>query len=71
MTTTRRSAMMQGLAFVFATGGAPTISQSATKGLTQESVIETVNQDGVIRISLSVLTPGRGAPPSRETGRAV
>ena len=36
---------------------APASAQSATQALTQESVIETIKQDGVIRIGLSLFVP--------------
>ena len=46
------------LAATAATGLAlPAASQSATQGLSSESVIETIKQDGVIRIGLSLFVP--------------
>ncbi len=57
MTLTRR---MLGLALAAATAtgfALPASSQSATQGLASESVIETIKQDGVIRIGLSLFVP--------------
>ena len=36
---------------------APALAQSATQSLSRESVIETIKQDGVIRIGLSLFVP--------------
>ena len=57
MNATRRSAMMLGLAFAMTMGAAPSFAQSATQELSQESVIEKIKQDGVLRVGLSVFTP--------------
>lgn len=54
------SRRMLGLAFTAATAtglAQPAISQSATQALSSESVIETIKQDGVIRIGLSLFVP--------------
>ncbi len=59
MSTTRRKALLLGLAFAATTStiAQPALAQSATQSLSQESVIETIKQDGVLRIGLSVFTP--------------
>ena len=57
MNATRRSAMMLGLAFAMTMGAVPSFAQSATQELSQESVIEKIKQDGVLRVGLSVFTP--------------
>ncbi|WP_099826229.1 transporter substrate-binding domain-containing protein [Oceaniglobus indicus] len=60
MSNTRRKAMLLGLAFAATTSTiatAPALAQSATQELSRESVIETIKQDGVIRIGLSVFVP--------------
>ena len=62
MSTTRRKIMSNalGLAFAALTSTVftlPAMAQSSTQSLTSESVIETIKQDGVIRIGLSIFTP--------------
>ncbi len=60
MSTTRRKAMLLGLAFAATTSTItiqPALAQSSTQALASESVIESIKQDGVIRIGLSVFTP--------------
>lgn len=62
MSTTRRKIMsnMLGLAFAAVTSTVltmPAMAQSTTQTLSSESVIETIKQDGVIRIGLSIFTP--------------
>ncbi len=59
MSTTRRKALLLGLAFAATTStiAQPALAQSATQSLSQESVIETIKQDGVLRVGLSVFTP--------------
>lgn len=57
MKITRRF-MGAALALAVATGGAlPALAQSATQGLSSESVIETIKQRGVIKIGLSLFKP--------------
>ena len=62
MSTTRRKIMSNalGLAFAALTSTVftlPAMAQSTTQILSSESVIETIKQDGVIRIGLSIFTP--------------
>jgi polar amino acid transport system substrate-binding protein len=62
MSTTRRKIMSNtlGLAFAALTSTVftlPAMAQTATQDLSSESVIETIKQDGVIRIGLSIFTP--------------
>ncbi|MFK7877665.1 MAG: transporter substrate-binding domain-containing protein [Paracoccaceae bacterium] len=62
MSTTRRKIMSNalGLAFAALTSTVftlPAMAQTATQNLSGESVIETIKQDGVIRIGLSIFTP--------------
>jgi polar amino acid transport system substrate-binding protein len=62
MSTSRRKIMSNtlGLAFAALTStilAVPAMAQSTTQTLSSESVIETIKQDGVIRIGLSVFTP--------------
>jgi polar amino acid transport system substrate-binding protein len=62
MSTTRRKIMSNtlGLAFAAVTStvlALPAMAQTTTQTLSSESVIETIKQDGVIRIGLSVFTP--------------
>jgi polar amino acid transport system substrate-binding protein len=62
MSTTRRKIMSNtlGLALAAVTStvlALPALAQSTTQTLSSESVIETIKQDGVIRIGLSVFTP--------------
>ncbi len=59
MSTTRRKALLLGLAFAATTStiAQPALAQSATQALSQESVIETIKQDGVLRVGLSIFTP--------------
>jgi polar amino acid transport system substrate-binding protein len=62
MSTTRRKIMSNalGLAFAALTSTVftmPAMAQSTTQALSSESVIETIKEDGVIRIGLSVFTP--------------
>jgi polar amino acid transport system substrate-binding protein len=62
MSTTRRKIMSNtlGLALAAVTStvlALPAMAQTATQTLSSESVIETIKQDGVIRIGLSVFTP--------------
>ena len=53
-----RKLLATATAAVAATGlSAPSAGQDATQALTRESVIETVKQDGVIRIGLSLFVP--------------
>ncbi len=57
MTISRR---LFGLALAAATAtglAAPATAQNATQALSPESVIETIKQDGVIRIGLSLFVP--------------
>lgn len=57
MKITRRF-MGAALALAVATSGAlPALAQSATQGLSSESVIETIKQRGVIKIGLSLFKP--------------
>jgi len=62
MSTSRRKIMSNtlGMAFAALTStifAAPAMAQSTSQTLSSESVIETIKQDGVIRIGLSVFTP--------------
>jgi polar amino acid transport system substrate-binding protein len=62
MSTTRRKIMSNtlGLALAAVTStvlALPAMAQTTTQTLSSESVIETIKQDGVIRIGLSVFTP--------------
>ena len=62
MSTTRRKIMSNGLGMAFAALTStiltlPAMAQTATQSLSSESVIETIKQDGVIRIGLSIFTP--------------
>ena len=62
MSTTRRKIMSNtlGLALAAVTStvlALPAMAQTTTQKLSSESVIETIKQDGVIRIGLSVFTP--------------
>ena len=62
MSMTRRKTMSNalGLAFAALTStvfAAPAFAQSATQNLSSESVIETIKEEGVIRIGLSIFTP--------------
>jgi polar amino acid transport system substrate-binding protein len=62
MSTTRRKIMSKtlGLALAAVTStvlALPALAQTTTQTLSSESVIETIKQDGVIRIGLSVFTP--------------
>ncbi len=57
MKLTRRALGIALAAATATTIAAPAFSQSATQGLSSESVIETIKQDGVIRIGLSLFVP--------------
>jgi len=62
MSMTRRKIMSNtlGLAFAALTStvfSAPAFAQSATQNLSSESVIESIKEEGVIRIGLSIFTP--------------
>lgn len=62
MSLTRRKLMSNALGMAFAALTStvmtlPAFAQSATQNLSAESVIETIKQEGVIRIGLSIFTP--------------
>jgi len=57
MTLTRRLFGLAIAAAASASLAAPALAQSATQSLSRESVIETIKQDGVIRIGLSLFVP--------------
>ncbi len=62
MSMTRRKIMSNALGMAFAALTStvftlPAMAQSATQSLSSESVIETIKQEGVIRIGLSIFTP--------------
>lgn len=57
MSLSRRALGLVLGAALAATSALPAFAQNATRALTSESVIETIKQDGVIRIGLSLFVP--------------